>query len=154
MAAKDQPASGRTASPSEARRLTAVSLDLLLALMGGVVAGYAVTVNTAGNPGPVGQQTVPPAFWAASVGAVLAVSFTNQVLLTLVARASLGKLATSLRVIRSSDEGRAGFVRLVGRWLFGFYWSIVFVPLHLAADSNVEQQDAVGLRTVHLTVRS
>ncbi|MEU5509714.1 RDD family protein [Streptomyces fungicidicus] len=89
--------------------------------MGGVIAGYAVAVTTAGNPGPVGQQTVPPALWAASMGAVLAVPFANQVLLTLVARASLGKLATGLRVIRSADEGRAGFVRLVGRWLFRFY---------------------------------
>ncbi|MFJ3983670.1 RDD family protein [Streptomyces fungicidicus] len=122
--------------------------------MGGVIVGYATTVNTPGSPGPGGQQSVPPAFWAASVVAVLAVSFTNQVLFTLVARASLGKLATGLRVIRTSDEGRAGFVRLVGRWLFGFFWSIVFVPLHLATDSNVEQQDAVGLRIVRRTVRS
>ncbi|NED93113.1 RDD family protein, partial [Streptomyces sp. SID11233] len=36
----------------------------------------------------------------------------------------------------------------IARWLFGFYWMIVFVPIHLAADSSVEQQDAVGLRTV------
>ncbi|MER6620843.1 RDD family protein [Streptomyces sp. NPDC000931] len=154
MTARNQAASGITASPSEARRLAAVCLDAFIALVGGVVAGAAVAVGTAAGSGVTELQPASPGFWGPVAGAIIALSFANQVLLTLATRASLGKLVTGLRVVRSSDGGRAGFVRLVGRWLFGFYWLIVFVPLHLATDSNVEQQDAVGMRIVRRAVRS
>ncbi|MGW6703701.1 hypothetical protein ACWGDE_02230 [Streptomyces sp. NPDC054956] len=53
-----------------------------------------------------------------------------------------------LRVVRVAGSGRPGLPRLVGRWLFGFHWMLVFVPVHVAADSDVDQQDALGLHTV------
>nr|WP_245239003.1 hypothetical protein [Streptomyces sp. MZ04] len=63
-------------------------------------------------------------------------------------------MLTGLRVVRASDGDRPRFLRLAGRWLFGFYWMVVFVPLHVVTDSGVEQRDAVGLRIVRRTARS
>ncbi|MER5975500.1 RDD family protein [Streptomyces sp. NPDC001857] len=143
---------GGTATPSEGRRLAAVILDALVALAGGFITVTAVSIDAAGQ-GPAALPLASPALWATALGAALALSFANHVLLTMVTKGSLGKLITGLRVVRTSGEDRVGFVRLVGRWLFGFYWSIVFVPLHLATDSGVEQQDAVGLRIVRRTKR-
>ncbi|NEB07305.1 RDD family protein [Streptomyces coelicoflavus] len=152
MTAKHQPP-GPAASPSEALRLVAVSLDALFALVSGIVVGTASAVAQAGHD--VAQlQPASAAFWGVALGTALAVSFANHVVLTTVTRASLGKAVAGLRVVRSSDGGRARFIRLLGRWLFGYYWLIVFVPLHLATDSDVEQQDAVGLCTVRRTVRA
>ncbi|MFE5257246.1 RDD family protein [Streptomyces coelicoflavus] len=129
-----------------------MSLDALFALVSGIIAGTASAVGQAGQD--VAQlQPASPAFWGVALGTALAVSFTNHVVLTTVTRASLGKAVAGLRVVRSSDGGPARFVRLLGRWLFGYYWLIVFVPLHLATDSDVKQQDAVGVRIVRRTVR-
>ncbi|MCX4818965.1 RDD family protein [Streptomyces sp. NBC_01142] len=58
-------------------------------------------------------------------GTVLAASFFNQVVLTLLFRASVGKLITGIRVIRAVDGGRPRFWRTVWRWLSGLCW----VPL-------------------------
>ncbi|WJV46910.1 RDD family protein [Streptomyces flavofungini] len=140
------------APPSSARRITAAVLDALLALVCGLTAGAAAGVKVV--DGVVELRPSSPSVWGAAVGALLAVSFVNHVLLTLAARASVGKLLTGLRVVRVPDSDapaslrRPPFLRLIGRWLFGFYWTVVFVPIHLAADSDVEQQDAVGLRVV------
>ncbi|MFD5701233.1 RDD family protein [Streptomyces lasiicapitis] len=134
------------APPSSARRITAAVVDALLALVCGVAAGAAAGIKVV--DGVVELRPASPSVWGAAVGALFAVSFVNHVLLTLATRASLGKLLTGLRVLRVSDGGRPTFFRLIGRWLFGFYWTVVFVPIHLAADSDVEQQDAVGVRVV------
>ncbi|MFD5583822.1 RDD family protein [Streptomyces sp. NPDC127063] len=134
-----------TAPPSAGRRLTAVFVDALLALAAGLAAAVAVGVrNGDGSAAP----SPTPSVVAAALGAALAVSFANHVLLTWAARASLGKLAAGLRVVGERDGGRPGPVRLVGRWLWGFVWAVVAVPLHVATDSDVEQQDAVGVRVV------
>ncbi|MFD9861983.1 RDD family protein [Streptomyces alboflavus] len=132
--------------PSSARRITAAVVDALLALVCGVAAGAAAGIKVV--DGVVELRPASPTVWGAAVGALFAVSFVNHVLLTLATRASLGKLLTGGRVVRAADGGRPTFLRLVGRWFFGFYWMLVFVPVHLATDSDVEQQDAVGLRVV------
>ncbi|MEV7193762.1 RDD family protein [Streptomyces sp. NPDC093510] len=128
--------------PTQPRRLTAAAVDALLALLCGLAAAVAAGVTVAA--GVVEVRVQSPAMW----GAALGFSFLNHVLLTRLARASLGKLTTGLRVVRARDAGRPRLPALTGRWLFGFYWMVVFVPLHVLTDSDVEQQDAAGVRTV------
>ncbi len=53
---------------------------------------------------------------------LLGLSFANQVLLTYLLRASIGKLVTGIRVIRAADGGRPGLWRTVYRWLSGLCW--------------------------------
>ncbi|MEU9191065.1 RDD family protein [Streptomyces sp. NPDC048484] len=136
----------RPPAPTPTRRVTAACLDALLALFCGLAAGAAVGVKVVG--GVVELRLHSPTVWAAALGVAFGFSFLNHVLLTFVTRASLGKLTTGVRVVRTSDGGRPAFLRLIGRWLFGFYWMVVFVPIHVATDSDVEQQDAVGMRVV------
>ncbi|MEU9183952.1 RDD family protein [Streptomyces sp. NPDC048484] len=133
-------------APSQARRITAASVDALVALVCGLAAGAAAGVTVV--DGVVELRPQSPTVWGSALGAALGLSLVNHVLLTLAARASLGKLLAGLRVIRMSDGGRPGFFRLIGRWLFGFYWMVLFVPIHLAVEDDVDQQDAVGLRVV------
>ncbi|GHA54606.1 hypothetical protein GCM10010372_63280 [Streptomyces tauricus] len=137
----------RAPAPTQVRRITAATIDALTALVCGLVAGAAAGVKVI--DGVVELRPQSPMVWGAALGTALGLSFVNHVLLTLATRASLGKLITGLRVVRALDGGRPGLFRLTGRWLFGFYWTVVFVPIHLATDSDVEQQDAVGLRIVH-----
>lgn len=144
--ARQQRTTTRQPAPSQARRVTAAVLDALTALLCGLAAGIAVGVKVV--DGVVELHPQSPAVWGAALGAAIGLSFVNHVLLTFATRASLGKLVAGLRVVRASDGGRPGFLRLTGRWLFGFYWMVVFVPIHMATDSDVEQQDAVGLRMV------
>jgi uncharacterized RDD family membrane protein YckC len=134
------------AAPAQARRVCAAVLDAFLALLCGLTAGVATGVEVV--DGVAELRPASPAVWGTALGAAFAFSFLNHVPLTYAVRASLGKLLTGLRVVHADDGRRPGFLRLIGRWLFGFYWTIVFVPLHLATDSSVEAQDAVGLRTV------
>ncbi|MGW6057310.1 RDD family protein [Streptomyces sp. NPDC055189] len=136
----------RDMAPSQARRVTAAVIDALIALACGLAAGVAAGVKV--SDGVVELRPQSPTVWGLALGVAAGVSCVNHVLLTLAARASLGKLITGLRVVRVSDGRRPGLLRLFGRWLFGFYWMVLFVPLHLATDSDVEQQDAVGLRMV------
>ncbi|WP_306337176.1 RDD family protein [Streptomyces sp. KL118A] len=141
-AAADRPL--RTATPP--RRLTASAVDAAVALLCGLAAAAAVGVTVA--DGVVEVRVQSPAMWAAGLGAALGFSLLNHTLLTRLTGASVGKLLTGLRVVRTSDAGRPRLLPLTGRWLFGFYWTVVFVPLHVVTDSDVEQQDAVGLRVV------
>ncbi|KUL54727.1 RDD family protein [Streptomyces sp. NRRL S-1521] len=134
------------AAPTHMRRAAAASVDAVLALLCGLAAGAVAGVRVSDGVAELDPKS--PALWGALLGAAFGLSFLNHVLLTLATRASLGKLLTGLRVARASDGGRPTFLRLIGRWLFGFYWMIVFVPIHLAADSGVDQQDAVGVRVV------
>ncbi|GGV23432.1 hypothetical protein GCM10010277_03030 [Streptomyces longisporoflavus] len=136
----------RDVSPAQARRVTAAVIDAFIALACGLAAGAAAGVKV--SDGVVELRPQSPTVWGLALGVAVGVSFANHVLLTLAARASLGKLVTGLRVVRAPDGRRPGLLRLIGRWLFGFYWMVLFVPLHLATDSDVEQQDAVGLRMV------
>jgi uncharacterized RDD family membrane protein YckC len=131
-------AAERSIGVTEGRRLAAVVLDASLALVCGLVAGVAVIAGG-------GQDR---AFWVAVLAGVVAGSFANQVLLTLAFRGSVGKLLAGLRVVVAADGRRAGFARIAGRWGAGFYWGLVIVPLHVAANSDVAQADLVGLRVV------
>ncbi|WP_367047712.1 RDD family protein [Streptomyces sp. Je 1-332] len=139
-----QYAPARVVAPSQARRVAAAVIDGLLALVGGLAAGGAAGVKV--SDGVVEVRPLSPAVWGLALGVAVGVSFANHVLLTQAARASLGKMISGLRVGRATDGRRPGLVRLTGRWLFGFYWMVVFVPVHLATDSDVAQQDAVGIR--------
>ncbi|MER5222149.1 RDD family protein [Streptomyces flaveus] len=150
--ANHQRTPARDSAPAQARRVTAATIDALAALVCGLAAGAAAGVKVV--DGVVELRPQSPTVLGVALGAAIGLSFVNHVLLTLAARASLGKLLTGLRVVRTSDGGRPGLFRLIGRWLFGFYWMVVFVPIHLATDSDVEQQDSVGLRMVRRVTRS
>ncbi|MFD0266555.1 RDD family protein [Streptomyces sp. NPDC127106] len=96
----------RVPHPSgEGRRVLAVTLDLVVA----VGVPYLMARGHEGRP-------------LTALAMLLGISFVNQVLLTFLFRASLGKLLTGIRVIRASDGGRAGFWRSVYRWLCGLCW--------------------------------
>ncbi|WP_282794179.1 RDD family protein [Streptomyces sp. CC224B] len=132
-------------APSAPRRITGAVIDALLALVCGAAAGAAVGIKVVDG---VAELRLAPATGAAALAGAVAFSLVNHVLLTAACRASLGKLLTGLRVVRAADGGWPGLARLTGRWVFGFYWAVVAVPLHVASDSDVQQQDAVGLRVV------
>ncbi|MFD4478909.1 RDD family protein [Streptomyces sp. NPDC058471] len=142
----------RVVPPSQARRVTAAVIDALVALVCGIAAGATAGVRV--SDGVVELRPQSPTVWGLALGVAVGVSFVNHVLLTRAVRASVGKALAGLRVVRASDGRRPGLVRLTGRWLFGFYWMIVFVPVHVATDSDVEQQDAVGVRVGRRTARS
>ncbi|MFD7631518.1 RDD family protein [Streptomyces sp. NPDC059851] len=89
----------------EARRGIAVTLDFFLAAGG----PYVMARGHEGRP-------------LTALALLIGVSFVNQVVLTFLFRASVGKLITGIRVIRASDGGRPGFWRTVYRWLCGMCW--------------------------------
>ncbi|MFD4682321.1 RDD family protein, partial [Streptomyces sp. NPDC058461] len=127
----------RAAPPS--RTHIAVVLDAALTAGCGLAA--AVAVIAADLLGP----ELP--FWRTALGTALAVSFGNHVLLTRLTGASLGKLATGLRMVRDTDAGRPGVSALTRRWLFGFCWTVLFA-LRAAGEHTLDREDAVGIRTV------
>ncbi|MFJ8310952.1 MULTISPECIES: RDD family protein [unclassified Streptomyces] len=93
---------------------------------------------------------------AIAVAAMLAASFTNQVLLTVWTRASLGKHATLLRVVRVDTTARPRFPQTVRRWLYGLAYVIAVLPLAALQVTDIggpdgPRHDAMGLRTVRRT---
>ncbi|MFC8914972.1 RDD family protein [Streptomyces sp. NPDC057116] len=89
----------------EGRRWLAVTLDLVVA----VGVPYALARGEDGRP-------------LTAVAMLLGISFTNQVLLTVLCGASAGKLIAGIRVIRAADGGRPTVGRAVYRWLCGLCW--------------------------------
>ena len=125
------------AAASEGRRLCAVLVDGVTGLLAGLAIGVAASTSP-GWPTP----------WVAGLGGALAVSLVNHVLVTWAAQRSLGKLAAGLRVVRGADGGRPQLPALARRWIYGLGWMLFAVPLHVASDSDIRQQDACGLRIV------
>ncbi|MGW0076305.1 RDD family protein [Streptomyces cellulosae] len=109
--------------------------------MTGLLAGLAIGVAASTSPGS-------PTPWVAGLGGALAVSLVNHVLVTWATQRSLGKLAAGLRVVRGTDGGRPQLPALARRWIYGLGWMLFAVPLHVASDSDIRQQDACGLRDV------
>ncbi|MEU2820841.1 RDD family protein [Streptomyces bacillaris] len=97
----------------ETRRYLAVGLDCYLCLL---VVGLLLHSCLRAADAGVGRTAV------ALVAQLTALSFANQVLLTMAVRASAGKLIMGVRVIRLPDAGRPEFRRLVLRWLYGLFW--------------------------------
>ncbi|MFJ7409885.1 RDD family protein [Streptomyces sp. NPDC098077] len=93
------------------RRYLAVGLDSYLCLL-----AVGLLVRSCLNSGGTGHAV------ALLVVQSVALSFANQVLLTMAVRASAGKLIMGVRVIRLPDAGRPGFRLLVLRWLYGLLW--------------------------------
>ncbi|MDT9690567.1 RDD family protein [Streptomyces sp. P9(2023)] len=122
----------------------AVALDAALAVLFGLGGGVLAFASGSSDP----QAPIASWWWVAILTVALAFSFCNHVGLTFATRTSIGKAVCGLRVVRAVDSGRPRLLQLVGRWLFGFYWMVLFVPLHVLTDSDVEQQDAVGLRVM------
>lgn len=93
------------------RRYLAVGLDSYLCLL-----AVGLLVRSCLDSGGTGHAV------ALLVVQLVALSFANQVLLTMAVRASAGKLIMGVRVIRLPDAGRPGFRLLVLRWLYGLLW--------------------------------
>ncbi|MET9307588.1 RDD family protein [Streptomyces cellulosae] len=125
------------AAASEGRRLRAVLVDGVTGLLAGLAIGVAASTSP-GWPTP----------WVAGLGGALAVSLVNHVIVTWAAQRSLGKLAAGLRVVRDTDGGRPQLPALARRWIYGLGWMLFAVPLRVASDSDIRQQDACGLRVV------
>ncbi|MET9030046.1 RDD family protein [Nocardia sp. NPDC004168] len=82
-------------------------------------------------------------FLGAFIPCVLALSFANHVLGTLLLRGSVAKLLFGMRVLRWKDGRRPRLWQTVARWLFGF---VVIGLQYLLEGASVGQ--AFGLRTV------
>ncbi|MBF6078496.1 RDD family protein [Nocardia beijingensis] len=82
-------------------------------------------------------------FLGTFIPCVLAVSFANHVLGTLLLRGSFAKLLFGMRVLRWKDGRRPRLWQTVARWLFGF---VVIGLQSLLEGASVGQ--ACGLRTV------
>ncbi len=93
------------------RRFLAVGLDCYLCLL-----AVGLLVRSCLDSGGTGRAV------ALLAVQLIALSFANQVLLTMAVRASAGKLIMGVRVIRLPDAGRPGFRPLVLRWLYGLLW--------------------------------
>ncbi|MFF8618991.1 RDD family protein [Streptomyces sp. NPDC015350] len=93
----------------DTRRHLAVGLDCYFCL---------VTAGLLARPYVDASTTVTEVLGLLA-GPALAFSFLNQVVLTAVTGAGLGKLIMGIRVIRLPDAGRPGLWRLVRRWLHG-----------------------------------
>ncbi|SCK58032.1 RDD family protein [Streptomyces sp. AmelKG-D3] len=139
----------------ETRRYLAVGLDCYLCLL---VVGLLLHSCLRAADAGMGRTAV------ALVAQLTALSFANQVLLTMAVRASAGKLIMGVRVIRLPDAGRPGFRRLVLRWLYGLFWLPLQPWHHLrrAADGPPPRErlggcpraaaphtDLAGVRQVH-----
>ncbi|MFE6697189.1 RDD family protein [Streptomyces sp. NPDC057718] len=132
------------------RRYLAVGLDAYLCLL-----AVGLLVRSCLHAGGTGRAI------ALLVVQLIALSFANQVLLTMAVRASAGKLIMGVRVIRLPDAGRPGFRRLVLRWLYGFLW-LPLQPWHRlrgpataptrperpAGCPNEPHEDLAGIRQV------
>ncbi|WP_432141786.1 RDD family protein [Streptomyces sp. bgisy084] len=96
---------------------------------------------------PAGPATVPAALCYAVAGAGFGLPFLNQVLLTRIAGASLGKFAVRTRVIRETDASRPRLPRLFRRWLGGYLFIVVWI---IAACFEMEDdpEDFCGVRLV------
>jgi hypothetical protein len=94
------------------QRHFAVAIDFCLAwcVPWLLLDGYS---ETAGSPGRA----------LVALGSVLATSFLNQVALTLLFRASVGKLIADVDVIRAEDGGHPLFWPAVRRWFSGLCWA-------------------------------
>ncbi|MEW2394481.1 RDD family protein [Streptomyces sp. NPDC046862] len=110
---------GRAVAPREAsdvRRMSAVALDAIL------VWSFWYVVAAALNKGAWLPGLPAGAALGVHAGILAGASFANQVLLTLMTRASVGKLLTGVRVVRAADGHRSGPFRLTWRWLSGLCW--------------------------------
>ncbi|MFI1222629.1 MULTISPECIES: RDD family protein [unclassified Streptomyces] len=131
------------------RRYLAVGLDCYLCLL-----PVGLLVRSCLDSGGAGRAA------ALLVVPLVALSFVNQVLLTMAVRASAGKLIMGVRVIRLSDAGRPGFRLLVLRWLYGLVWlplqpwrrlrdsAAPSVPERPAGCPAEPREDVAGVRQV------
>ncbi|MEU2178260.1 RDD family protein [Nocardia sp. NPDC019219] len=133
---RDQAPAPRAAVPDKAgenRLALAATTDALIAL----VIGFALSQRVFHAFDGVAE------FLGAFVPCVLAVSFANHVLGTLLLRGSFAKLLFGMRVVRWKDGRRPRLWQTVARWLFGF---VVIGLQYLLEGASVGQ--ACGLRTV------
>ncbi|MGA5561675.1 RDD family protein [Streptomyces platensis] len=134
------PPAAATRIPDEARPLRrwgAVLLDGLLALTAACSA-----LKSAEHAGLPALQTC-----YAAAGAGFGLSFLNQVLLTRIAGASLGKFAVRTRVIRETDASRPRLPRLFRRWLGGYLFIVVWI-IAACFEMDDDPEDFCGLRLV------
>ena len=101
----------------ELRRYTAATVDLLLPVTLGLLASLAVGRDAGPDGTPEGDRAS-----AAALGVLIGVSFLNHTLLTWISGASVGKLLTGIRAVRTVDGTRPGPFRLTWRWLAGLCW--------------------------------
>lgn len=149
----ERPAPGTPPRAGEMRRYLAVGLDCYLCL---VTSGLLVR--------PYAHSAAVPQVVGLLIGPVLVLSFLNQVMLTAVVGAGVGKLIMGIRVVSLPDVGRPGPVRLVRRWLYGLCWLPLQpwygVRARLAGDGpgprtacaeGAAYSDPAGLRQVRRT---
>ncbi|MFE9555155.1 RDD family protein [Streptomyces sp. NPDC006703] len=139
------------------RRDLAVLLDMIWALLCGLIVLVISVVAQEGLAAYTGSEVswkmVGLRGLAIAVVAMIAASFTNQVLLTMWTGASLGKHATILRVVRVDDTARPRFRQTVRRWLYGLVYVVAVLPFAALGLTDFggpdgPRHDAMGLRIV------
>ncbi|MFJ8308922.1 MULTISPECIES: RDD family protein [unclassified Streptomyces] len=138
-------AQSKDAAPAiEGRRFFALIIDGALGALSGIIgAPILMALMTRGEES---VQVTSPLFWVVGISAALCFSFLNHVALTALTRASVGKFLTGLRVVTPIGHRRPTPGEALGRWVFGLFWMVVYVPIHVLTDSSLDQQDAVGLQ--------
>ncbi|WP_078966259.1 RDD family protein [Streptomyces sp. WM6378] len=97
-----------------------------------------------GASGAVGSELLA----GFAVGALIA-SFLNHVVMVCLAHRSVGKALVGTRVVRRADGGRPRVHQAVARWLGGFLFGVVVLPLaFILGGSEAEPQDFAGLRII------
>ncbi|MFI6688385.1 RDD family protein [Streptomyces sp. NPDC050485] len=139
------------------RRDLAVLLDTIWALLCGLITLIISVVVQEGLATYTGSEVswklVGLRGLAVAAAAMIAGSFTNQVLLTMWTGASLGKFTTLLCVVRVEDGARPRFRPTVRRWLYGLAYLIAVLPFAALGltdfgGSDGPRHDAMGLRIV------
>uniref|UniRef100_A0AAU2UXK7 RDD family protein n=1 Tax=Streptomyces sp. NBC_00003 TaxID=2903608 RepID=A0AAU2UXK7_9ACTN len=139
------------------RRDLAVLLDMVWAVLCGILALIISVVIQEGLAAYTGSdvswKVVGLRGLVIAVATMLAASFANQVLLTVWTRASMGKHATLLRVVRVDDAERPRLPQTVRRWLYGLVYVIAILPFVALGATDFggpegPRHDAMGLRTV------
>ncbi|SDI25180.1 RDD family protein [Sinosporangium album] len=102
--------------------------DALLALTAGVVAGLAAVTSLSMSGQTSTDRETGVLFLVTAAIAVFTVSFANHVVLTLWARASVGKRLAGLRLVRVADCAAPRFGQALGHWVRGLF-TIVLIPL-------------------------
>ncbi|WP_433761532.1 RDD family protein [Nocardia sp. CA-135398] len=117
----------------ENRLALAAIVDALLAL----IIGFALSQRVFHATDGVAK------FWVTVLACILAISFLNHVVGTLLLRGSFAKLLFGMRVVRWKNGRRPRFWQTIARWLFGF----VLIGLQYLLEGESVGQ-ACGLRTV------
>ncbi|MEV5377173.1 RDD family protein [Streptomyces nondiastaticus] len=128
------------------RRYGGAVIDAAVAFAAGLVSGF---VYLASLPVEDVPALSDPKLLLRIVAGLVAMSFLNQVILTLLTRRSIGKLFVGTCLTRTTDDKRPGPWRVFVRWITGIAYACTIAPLDiLTAGYGLAPDDFTGVRIV------